>query len=294
LKYDVYEKGGTVILEGVRDFDPVHIFECGQAFRWDRESDNSYTGVAMGRVINIKMDGDRLYINNSTIEDYEKIWHNYFDMDRDYGDIKRILSKDPVLKEAIKFGEGIRILKQDKWETLISFIISANNRIPMIKRAIKKISEKWGSPIKYEGHTYYSFPGPEELKDASIEELEECNTGFRAKYIKATTEMILSGTVDLYYLDKAGYEDARKELLKLPGVGPKVSDCILLFSMGYYEAFPVDVWVKRIMGHFYLAPDVSLPKIEKYAKDMFGDLAGFAQQYLFYYARDMKGKEIVK
>jgi N-glycosylase/DNA lyase len=163
----------------------------------------------------------------------------------------------------------------------------------MIKRAIKKISEKWGKPISYNGNTYYTFPDPGDLSYASEEEIEGCNTGFRAKYIKKVIETVLQGGIDLYNLSNESYEAAREKLKELPGVGPKVSDCVLLFSMRHYKAFPVDVWVKRVMQYFYLTPDVSLPKIEKYAQEKYGGLSGFAQQYLFYYARDMKGKEIV-
>lgn len=294
MDYDIQKKGDSVIIERVEDFELKHIFECGQAFRWYAEEDGSYSGVAKARVINVKKEGQRLIINNTDPVEFKDIWYDYFDMGRDYGEIKDLLSKDDeVLREAIKFGEGIRILKQDQWEILISFIISANNRIPMIKRAIKNIAMRWGKSIYYNGNTYYTFPGPAELSEASVEELEECGTGFRAKYIKKTTEMILNGSVDLYGLYKLPYANAREQLMKLPGVGPKVSDCILLFSMGHYEAFPVDVWVKRVMQYFYLAPDVSLNKIGEYARNRFKGMAGFAQQYLFYYARDLKGKEIV-
>ncbi|WP_054873678.1 DNA-3-methyladenine glycosylase family protein [Oxobacter pfennigii] len=286
------EDGGKVIIENIRDFEPKHVFDCGQCFRWYEEGDGSYTGVVQGRVINVKKDGQTLVLDNTDKKEFDGLWYDYFDMGRDYGKIKNELSEDDTLKEAIGFGEGIRILKQDEWETLISFIISANNRIPMIKRAIKEISEKWGKPVVYKGNTYHSFPSPQDLKDASVEDFESCHTGFRAKYIKKTVEMVINKEIDLYNLKNLTYAEARNELMKLPGVGPKVSDCILLFSMYYYEAFPVDVWVKRVMQHFYLAPDVSLPKIEKFGQEKFKKLAGFAQQYLFYYARDLKGKEI--
>lgn len=293
MEYNIYEKDNCVIVENVEDFDLKHIFDCGQSFRWYEENDSSYTGVAKEKVINIKKNSRSIIISNSDINDFTNIWYEYLDMDRDYSKVKEKLAEDEVLKEAIKFGEGIRILKQDPWEILISFIISANNRIPMIKRAIRSISEKWGKPVQYNGETYYTFPGPEELSYATVEELEKCSTGFRAKYIKKTTEMILRKDIELYNLKNYSYEEAKSELMKLPGVGPKVSDCILLFSMGQYKAFPVDVWVKRIMQYLYLAPDVSLMKIEKYAHERFGELGGFAQQYLFYYAREFKGKDII-
>jgi N-glycosylase/DNA lyase len=289
LKYNIREINGGIVIEDARDFEPKHVFECGQSFRWDREDDKSYTGVAMGKVANVKKDGDDIFIHNTDIDEFNEIWHVYFDLDRNYGKIKSELSSDSVLEKATKFGNGIRILNQDEWETLISFIISANNRIPMIKRAVSRISERWGKPVRYKDSTYYTFPGIEELAGAGIDELEQCGVGFRAKYIKETALMVQNGDVNLYELKNAGYDKARAELMKLPGVGPKVADCVLLFSMGYSEAFPVDVWVKRIMQQFYLAPDVSLAKIQKYGQSKFGKLAGFAQQYLFYYIRELKG-----
>lgn len=293
MNYEISEQDGSVVVKGVKDFDLEHIFECGQCFRWYMEKDGSYTGTALGKVLNVGKHGNDLVFKNTDENEFRTTWYDYFDLSRDYGEIKKKLSDDSVLREAVKFGEGIRILRQDEWETLISFIISSNNRIPMIKKAIDAISERWGKPVLYNGRTYHTFPSPNELSMASIEELERCSTGFRAKYIKETTEIVVSRQIDLYGLKDTGYTKAREELMRLPGVGPKVSDCILLFSMGYHEAFPVDVWIKRIMQHFYLAPDVSLKRIEEFAQDRFKELAGFAQEYLFYYARKFKGKELV-
>lgn len=291
LTYETVPQYKKLIIENFKDFEPRHIFDCGQSFRWYAEEDGSYTGIAYGKVLNVKKDGEDIILSNTDETEFKDIWYHYFDLGRDYGEIKQILSQDPILKRAIEFGEGIRILRQDEWEILISFIISANNRIPMIKKTIRMISERWGKAVEYNGKVYYTFPDPCSLSGASLEELEECGTGFRAGYIKRTAELILNGYIDLYNLRDIGYAEAREELIKLPGVGPKVSDCILLFSMGYSEAFPVDVWIKRVMQHFYLTPDVSLKKIEEYAQDRFRELAGFAQEYLFYYARDLKLKE---
>ncbi|MDI6618701.1 MAG: DNA glycosylase [Clostridiales bacterium] len=292
MEYKVSEGENCVIIDGVRDFDLKHIFDCGQCFRWYEEKDGSYTGTAFGRVINVQKQGNLLIINNSDLDDFKNLWFRYFDLGRDYGRIKEVLSKDEVLNEAIKFGGGIRILRQDEWEILISFMLSTNNRIPMIKRAIKSLSEKYGKPIEYKGNTYFSFPEPSKIADADISEIEKCHTGFRAKFIKGAAVAVNDGDLDLYNLDKIGYSKARDELMELKGVGPKVSDCILLFSMGYYEAFPVDVWIKRVMQFFYLTQDDSLKKIEIFAQNKFKELAGFAQEYLFYYARECKSREI--
>ncbi|MPM13306.1 hypothetical protein SDC9_59662 [bioreactor metagenome] len=285
----VYEKNNSVILEGVADFDPKHIFECGQCFRWHRQDDGSYTGVAKGKVINVSKDNDKIYLNNTNLEDFNTIWYNYFDLGTNYTEIKNTLKNmDEYLDKACEFGWGIRILQQDGWEMLVSFIISSNNRIPMIQKAIENLSRKYGKFIgEYEGKKYYAFPTPEELNKASQEEIRACQTGFRDKYIKSTTESVIENKENISAYTNLSTEECIKELTKFNGVGPKVGDCIALFGMQKYDTFPVDVWVKRVMQEFYVEEDMSLPKIRKYAIDKFGDLAGFAQQYLFYYEREL-------
>lgn len=275
-----------IIIKNVKSFELKDIFDCGQCFRWNRRDDGSYVGVAFGKVIEVQKNQDDVIIYNTNIKDFYDIWEEYFDLKRNYGDIKEELSKDPILAESTSFGKGIRILKQDPFEITLSFIISANNRIPMIKKAINNISKAWGEEIIYKGESYYTFPKLEKLKDATIEELEECRTGFRAKYIKDTVEKIYSGEKNLDYIKGLSDDECHEAMKEFNGIGPKVSDCIILFSMQKYSAFPVDVWVKRAMQHFYVAPDVSLPKIRKFGRGKFGDLSGFAQQYLFYYARE--------
>ncbi|GAA0180708.1 DNA glycosylase [Clostridium sediminicola] len=275
-----------IIIKEVRNFDLKHIFECGQCFRWERTSNDSYIGIVHNKVIEVEKIGNDVIIYNTNEEEFEKVWVEYFDLYRDYDSIKEILREDDTLQKAVLFGNGIRILKQDPFEIIISFIISSNNRIPMIKRAINKISQKWGTPLIYKDKVYYSFPSIEDLKDKTTEDFRECGVGFRAKYINDTVKKIYSGEVDINYICNLEDELCHKELQKMQGIGPKVGDCIMLFSMGKYSAFPVDVWVKRAMQFFYLAPDVSLKKIREFSVDKFGMLAGFAQQYLFYYARE--------
>ncbi|MCH1959024.1 DNA-3-methyladenine glycosylase family protein [Romboutsia hominis] len=285
----VYEENNTVILEGVADFNPKHIFECGQCFRWHKEADNSYTGVAKGRVINVSEKDNKIYLDNTNLKDFEEIWYNYFDLGTNYTDIKNTLKNmDEHLNKASEFGYGIRILKQDGWEMLISFIISSNNRIPMIQKAIENLSRNYGTYIgNYRGKDYYAFPTPEELNKASQEEIRACQTGFRDKYIKSTTENVIKDNENISGYTSLSTDDCIKELKKFNGVGPKVADCIALFGMQKYDTFPVDVWVKRVMQEFYVSEDMSLPKMRTYAIDKFGNLAGFAQQYLFYYAREL-------
>ena len=277
-----------MITKDAVDFEPKHIFECGQCFRWNKEQDDSYTMVAHEHVINVKKDGDKIIFANTNNNDFDNIWYEYFDMSRDYGTIKKKLSKDEILKKSIEFGYGIRILKQDEWETLISFIISANNRIPRIKKSIEKLSEKYGKYLgEYFGKKYFGFPTAEKLSSLSSEEIKDCGTGFRAKYILSAAKSVASGRIDIYKLKDIKTKDARENLILFDGVGSKVSDCVMLFSMNKYDAFPVDVWVKRVMEYFYLSEDTKLRDIQKYAQDKFGDYAGFAQQYLFYYAREL-------
>ncbi|HBF0843377.1 TPA: 8-oxoguanine DNA glycosylase [Clostridioides difficile] len=286
---NVYEKGNGVILEGVTDFDPVHIFECGQCFRWHKQEDGSYTGVAKGRILNVKKENDKIYLNNTNLKEFNSIWYNYFDLGTDYTEIKnKLKNMDEYLNKATEFGWGIRILRQDGWEMLISFIISSNNRIPMIQRAIENLSRKFGKYIgEYEGNEYYAFPTPEELNKASQEEIRACQTGFRDKYIKSTTQAVIENNYKVSEYTNLSTEDCRKELLKFNGVGPKVCDCIALFGMQKYDSFPVDVWVKRVMQEFYIDEDMSLPKMRTYGIDKFKEMSGFAQQYLFYYAREL-------
>lgn len=283
----IEEQEGKVIVKDVLNFELEHIFECGQCFRWSKNQNGSYIGVALNRVIEVEKKDNDIIIYNTNKEDFINIWSNYFDLYRDYSEIKIKLSKDELLKRAVEYGEGIRLLRQDPFELIVSFIISANNRIPMIKRAINNICMKWGDPVQYKGKTYYTFPTIENLRSAKVEELEECGVGFRGKYIKKTVEKITE-TNNLSEIISFSDDECHKALQNFSGIGPKVADCIMLFSMQKYSAFPVDVWIKRAMQHFYLAPDVSLKKVRDFGREKFGVLSGFAQQYLFYYARKEK------
>ena len=283
---NVIEKNNQIIIEGISDdFEPQHVFDCGQCFRWIRQEDGSYTGVVQGRVINVKKENDLIIFDNTNKEDFENLWFDYFDLGRDYTKIKNKLRvMDEYLEKATEFGTGIRILQQDGWEMLIS----ANNRIPMIQRAINNLSERYGKFIgEYKGKKYYAFPTPEELSHVSVEDIRACQTGFRDKYIKSVVDYVTENKEDVLSYRKLSTDECVKELIKFNGVGPKVADCIALFGMQKYDTFPVDVWVKRVMEEFYVEENLSLPKIRKFALDKWGDLAGFAQQYLFYYAREL-------
>jgi len=286
----IFEMENKIVLENVKDFELPHIFECGQCFRWNKEEDNSYTGVALGKVINLKKEGNNVYIDNTSYDEFMDIWYDYFDLKRDYSAIKRQLANlDETMATSVKFGHGIRILKQDEWETLISFIVSANNRIPMIKRAIDALSKNYGEYIgEYKGKEYYSFPKPEALYNLDLSDIQFSGIGFRGKYILSAAKIVAQKEIDIYNLNNLSTEEAREKLMLFSGIGPKVSDCIMFFSMNKDDAFPIDIWVKRVMEHFYVQEGTSLKKIQNFAKEKFGNIAGFAQQYLFYYARELK------
>lgn len=284
MEYNIIEDDDKIILKDIKDFDPQHIFECGQAFRWNKEEDNSYTTIAYGKVLNVRKDNEDIILTGTNLDDFNNIWYNYFDLGRDYGLIKAELSKDPILKEAISFGQGIRILNQDPFEIIISFIISANNQIPRIKKSIELISKQYGEKISDE---YYSFPTAQTLAHADPLDIREiCRVGFRDVRIVQSSGLIASGQINFEDIFSGTRDQGKEILMTLPGVGPKVSDCILLFAFDKDEAFPVDVWVKRVMEHFYLKEDTNVKLIGNHGARVFGKLAGFAQQYLFYYARE--------
>ena len=229
-----------------------------------------------------------LRIYGSSMEDYEGIWKLYLDMDNDYGLIKQsVIKADGALKTAVDEKSGIHILNQDFFETLISFIVSQNKSIPQIKQCVKNISHRFGDEvIGYNGEAFYVFPDVQRLHDATEEELRECKVGFRAPYIKNATEAVYSGAVTKEKLDELDIAQARELLMTIKGVGEKVANCVLLFGLGRREAFPVDVWMKRIMEQMYFdGKDTKKQDIEAFAVNKFGDLGGYAQQYLFDYAR---------
>ena len=273
-------------------FELADIFECGQCFRWNKEENGSYTGVFHKNVLNVDKKDDEVIFKGICEGNIEKICTNYFDLNRDYSKIKEELSKiDDNLKTSVEYGKGIRILNQDLWETIISFIISANNNIPRIKGIIERLSKAYGNKIEYEGKEYYTFPTPEQLKNVSVQDFRSLGLGFRDIRLYETTHMILDKEVDLNGLSKMPTKKAREELLRLSGVGPKVADCILLFStLKRFDVFPIDVWVRRVMNELYIKNadenKVTKNEIQKLADEKFGTNQGLAQQYLFYWKRE--------
>jgi N-glycosylase/DNA lyase len=283
---NIIQKDNKITIHDIRDFNITHIFECGQCFRWNREDDGSYTGVVKNKVINVLQQENTVEFNNINTDDFDII-KNYFDFDTDYETIKNTLNTDEIMAEAIKFGEGIRILNQEEWETMISFMISANNRIPMIKKVIENLSISFGDYIgNYRGKEYFSFPTAERLSAAPVERILECKTGFRAPRIKAAATRFLYEKDKIYNIKNMSYDEGLAYLKTYKGIGDKVANCILLFSMKHFDTFPVDVWVRRVMQTLYVSKDTKDADIRKFAENKFGKYSGFAQQYLFYYARE--------
>lgn len=286
----VRECDGVLIADGVRDFDLDNIFDCGQCFRWEKTDDGKYAGTAYGRVAVMEYDSDSqtLRIHGAGEEDYNDIWRHYLDLDRDYSQIKKELScKDEVIAEAIGYGPGIRILNQEKWETLVSFIISQNNNIPRIRKCINSLAETLGSRVgELGGKCYYDLPSPETLAGASLDDLAPCRLGYRAKYLIDTAKMVADeGIESLERLgsDEVSSEEAFDQLRRYSGVGPKVANCIALFSLGKMDRFPIDVWVRKVMNRLYGIDEGDMKAMADFAAARFGEYGGIAQQYLFYY-----------
>ena len=277
----------------VRDFDLDHIFDCGQAFRWRKLSDGSYTGVALGSIVNMRFDAQgkgysgELEITTLAGDKNEEKWRTYLDLDSDYGAAKRRLADaDPVIAEAIKSGEGIRILRQELWEVILSFLISQNNNIPRIKGCIEGLASLCGEPIRAAagrreseecpgGLTAFRLPSAEKLSGMEPGDLSPIRLGYRARYIIETARKITSD----------GFPSSPEELTELCGVGPKVANCISLFGMGITDSFPIDVWMKKVMAQMYGFEENDVKGMTSFATDRFGELSGLAQQYLFYFIR---------
>ena len=279
-------------LENVKSFELTDIFECGQCFRWNMQDDGSYIGVVDNAVIEVRKIGQDVVFESNEVNNLEGLVKKYFDLDRDYEKIKQTLSNiDDNLAKSISYGAGIRLLNQDLWETIISFITSANNNIPRIKKIIETLARTYGKEIEFKGKTYYTFPKPEEMAMATVEDFRKAGLGFRDKYVYKVVQMVQSGKLDLNELEQMEETSKIREvLLSLPGVGEKVADCILLFSsLKRLEVFPIDVWVRRVMNELYLKEDdetkVDKKQIQKLAIEKYKDLAGIAQQYLFYWKR---------
>ena len=284
-------------LENVELFDVSKVFDCGQCFRFDRvyssRHENEFAGCAHGKYISVAQDADTIYIYNVTAREYYDVFEKYLALDRDYSAINAdilSLSDNPTLKDAVSTSSGIRILKQDEWEAICSFIISQNNNIPRIKKIIASLSQRCGRKLDIshmEGHiaeshmenegNFYSFPTADEILPLGVDGLFALKTGFRAKYIFDAAERMASGELNIDCLtNSASTEEASSHLCSVKGIGPKVAACALLFGFSRLDAFPVDVWIKKVMAKYF---------DENFNPSALGQYAGVAQQYLFYYER---------
>ncbi len=258
------------------DFDLKKIFGCGQCFRWKEDPDGGYTGVALGRAARVRRVGERILITG-TGDGAQSLWRGYFDLDRDYRSLREKVCVDEYMRAASDFGAGIRILNQDRWETLCSFIISQCNNIPRIKKIVESLCRAFGDETELEGREYFTFPGASRLAPLSEGDLAPVRCGYRAQYILSAARAVDSGALDLEALSKTDLVTAKRALMALPGIGEKVANCVILFSLRIGAAFPVDVWMRKAIAQHY--PQSFDPAV-------FGENAGLAQQYMFYYQRE--------
>ena len=274
----------------VQCFNLKYTLECGQCFRWNKVDENVYIGVIKDRVLKVGQNGDTLVIKSSNYDNLKAVITDYFDLDEDYSLTEERISKiDENVKTAVNNTSGIRILNQDFFETLMSYIISANNNIPRISKSINLISEKYGKKVVFENNDYYLFPTAKELKNVTEDDFKKCGVGFRARYLKHAVEDVLNNKINLDEILLLNTNQAKERLLKIMGVGPKVADCILLFSLKKREVFPIDVWVERVMTNLYFKDygrALKKKEILDYARNNFKEDAGIVQQHLFYNVRE--------
>lgn len=286
-------------------FDLTQTFECGQCFRWKKIENTASDGVGYAGIVGDKYlelyETENAIIFNASEADFLSVWKHYFDLDTDYSEIhKALIEEDPVMREAIDYGRGIRLLRQDPWEMLITFILSSNNNIPRIKGSIEKLSQWFGEPIEMASmeaanceadlSVLKAFPTPERLAGVSKETFREAGAGYRDQFLHAVAQLVASGVYDLKALTELQEEALQKRLMALPGVGEKVAACVMLFGFHRMSSFPVDTWVKRVMRQVYFDHEASAGEISAFALATFGSYAGYAQQFLFNWIR-AKGLE---
>lgn len=255
-------------------FSARHTFSCGQCFRWTEQSDGSWSGIVRGIPARVHTDNGLLYLQ--TQEGTQDMWYDYFDLQTDYTAICAAFPDDPFVREAVQFGSGLRILRQEPWEALCVFLLSQCNNIPRIRAITERLCTQFGNPISWDQDTYYTFPTPERIAALHPDELEPLRAGYRAPYIHHAALAICSGQIKLEQLYEMDTDTARQTIMQLRGVGRKVADCFLLFGLHKLDAFPVDTWIKKIAAVHPVAFDRWLACTD----------GGILQQYLFYYARE--------
>ena len=285
-----YDEGNVVLTE-VRDFDLAQTLECGQCFHFKKLAEQEYAVCAFHRLLRIRQEKDSVILFDTTMQDYEMIWRDYFDFGRDYGRIKAaLLQTDDTLKEAVETMQGVHILQQEFFETLISFIISQNKQIPHIKKIVETLSERFGDDLgEINGMRFFAFPTVSQMCNVTEEDLRDCKTGFRAPYIVDAVQKTADGQISEAALKAADTAECEKMLTKIKGVGSKVANCCMLFGLDKRDAFPGNVWIKRIMEQLYFSgKETDKEKIAAFAKTRFGSYGGYAQQYLFFYGKTVR------
>lgn len=253
-------------------FDAAQTLDCGQAFRWKETDDGCFEGVAYGQYLKLKASESELIFFDTTTEQFETIWKDYFDFGRSYSQLKALFCADPILKKAVFFAPGLRVLRQEPWEALCTFILSQNNNIKRIKGLVDRLCIGFGAPI---GNGRFAFPTPQAIAACSLEDLTPVRAGFRAKYILDAAKKVTCGEVSLDEVNTLPLEEARNILTRIYGVGKKVADCALLYGFGRVDCCPVDVWINRVQTVLYPQgyPDNVIPFL------------GLAQQFLFHFVR---------
>ncbi|MDE0396660.1 MAG: DNA glycosylase [Candidatus Poribacteria bacterium] len=275
-------------IQNVTDFSLKYTLESGQSFRWNR-IDNAYYGVVEGRILKISQAGTILCVESSTDEDkvsFVSYLRHYLDIERDVPSILCEVNTDAYMHRAIEKLWGMRILNQELWETVASFILSQNNNVPRIRGIIRRLSERFGERLTLAGYVDYSFPSPDALATATNEALLACGTGYRANYLQEAAQAVVRGELSLTAMQQMSYPEAKQALMRQNGIGEKVADCICLFSLGHLAALPIDVWIKRIFETLYLRRRATHREIREFAHSYFGDGVGYAQQYLFHYVHE--------
>ncbi|MDQ1280487.1 MAG: N-glycosylase/DNA lyase [Thermoproteota archaeon] len=283
--------------EKATPFNLEHTLDCGQVFRWEKKNDCRY-GIVGETIIKLKQEGEKPIFEISQKNGDIDFIRNYFRLDDDLPLVITRISRDAIVQRAVEELYGLRIIRQDPWECFISYICATFSNISRVRGMVWNLSRRFGRKIAYDGLTFYTFPSKKSLAEATAGELLDCKLGFRARYVREAAKMIEDCDFDFEALKKLSYGEAKKQLLCFPGVGHKVADCILLFSLEKLEAFPIDVWVKRIVSNYYYGnfPEFELirdkeltprlyNRISAFGREYFGEYAGYAQEYLFHYYR---------
>ena len=264
----------------IKNFNLRHTLECGQIFRW-KIIDGYYIAVVGSKILKLRQEKNILYFDGTDVD--KKFIKNYFRLDDDYGSILRLISRDEKMREIVRENIGLRIIRQEPWECLVSYLCSSASNIPKIRMNLDLLSEKFGKEIVFEGRKHYAFPEPGRINH--LAKIRNCSVGFRAGYIFDANKS--HEKIESLKMRKMDYAEARSELIEMKGVGRKIADCVLLFSLDKLEAFPTDVWIKRIMQELYFeGRNIPEKQIADFGREYFGKYAGYAQEFLYNYGRE--------